>query len=327
MSIDEHRAVPAGLAVSKLADATPLVNRFFGPEWVILTQASPTDFLTPAYTVHSHEEDGVTFFHNYRDFMWKSLLRLVRVAVCLVNNTSPMVDPTNGCYSFDDEFNPARFNLIGMMDESCKFPNANSDEKTNPLAGTFTQEEAISRAEAISRQGQKVIELLNQAYDKFGHTLDPSNTWDFDQALRSADNHHFNATIPGAALLVNNKTWDFLRDPKSNFVEEVIRSGNTLQKIQNPITAPSPQSSELSEEDDLTRPSPPIRACMVGKVPIPDMEDYDSPHYQPPSGIYSPLCYLPNEVRNYHSAIHTPNPYPVNPEDIRQRLKDIKLKL
>ena len=80
----------------------------------------------------------------------------------------------------------------------------------------------------------------------------------------------------GVALLVNSKTWDYIRGPESNFIEEAARVGNITQGVQEPevqepinqdipIIHPSPswaEDSKLSTEDDLTRPSPPVRTYL-----------------------------------------------------------------
>jgi hypothetical protein len=153
-----------------------------------------------------------------------------------------------GGASFDENIVMKRAKKVGTLPEY--IPNANLDKSMyNPLLGSYTYVEAISRALDVQRLGTDLSTFISKAYDKFGpgsnpyhDPEDPNFMWDFDRLFAPAADHgYINSTIPGASAVVSQSIWKALKDPNGGDIRHCL-STSTIQKY---------MPDYLSEDEDM----------------------------------------------------------------------------
>jgi hypothetical protein len=243
-----ERPVPPELGHPALEGIPPFIRHFFTAEWIVADRSNPAEYVIRGYSVpvaNGYSEPGFVFFNTYKEFLWNSLLDIVRSISCLINKRSPMVEVSNG-FAFNEDFNKERLDMVGGFPEGLPSPNFSKSE-LNFLNGTFTLDEAVTRAKNIKKSLKDSILFLNRAYDLFGQ----SDEWDFHGILSHANNGCINATKMGSAMLVSANMWHILADSDNHVADSILNYGVN-------VTTSYHEDSDLSSDEHLSQPSPPL---------------------------------------------------------------------
>jgi hypothetical protein len=232
------RPIPPNLGVAKLKGASAFTNRFFSQEWVIMVQRKARKHLIHVNDPNS-EVPKYQFDKCFKTMAFRALLRLARAAVGLLNDQPCFVEIGSGI-SFDQHVMGRRALHIGGFPS--RFPNINEElPEHNPLEGTFTKKEALSRAKELQSTGTQLIHFLNRAYNLKGQRDDNNDPWDFQEILVPASDQSVNATYPDTIQTVTQEEWRLL-----NHLAHTSNELTANETNQGMIHVPTPNVTDLN---------------------------------------------------------------------------------
>src|ERR1700754_391985 len=228
-----HRGILPNLGIPTLTGASPFINYAAAADYVVLHQLDPTEFLREAHFVENNEP-MVCFVEGYKQLCTKCYKHCMWLGMALFNDQYTLAHPSDG-FAFKETFDLSRLELVGGKPMSV--PSINLNDNFNPLDGVFLKPMALERVNKLRDDALEMLWNCSRAYDLFGQSPD----WNFDRALRVADNFTLNAVIPGQTTILSERIWNIIQGQKDDLAEAIMRP-NTVQRfdyLTPPVSAPT----------------------------------------------------------------------------------------
>jgi hypothetical protein len=285
------RPVDPLLGHASIEGASAFVNRFLATEWVTFTQTDPRRQLMPTFRIGSPQAQ---YFYDphFANHVFRCLLRLLRLVVCLVNDTCPMSRIASG-YSFEEYFNSDRANMVGGLPDY--LPNPNLDREVhNPLLGNHAWDEAIARYAAVQKLSMQLIQFLSDAWDMYGYLDDEldhtGRMWDFDRLFApAADLGRINAaTTNGSTINLSRSTWDALHGRTDRPIRDCVQP-NMFYNVhgERPMTPVPAYIDDVDEgnHEELPVTPPPLYRDLLDNGESSSEASASSPYPSPVSSV------------------------------------------